>query len=166
MIRRLIYWNTRVNWSMGILSILALFVMVMITTLDIIGRSFFKGGVNGALEINEFMLVAAGFLALAHAQAKKAHVQLDLFYDHVPRFWQHLISTFSYLLVLAFNVFFLTSSLQKAIAMTRAMEVDWAGSLLIPVWPARWLLPIGISLLCLQLLVDLGQNLRSWIKGD
>jgi TRAP-type transport system small permease protein len=166
LIRKLIEWNARVNWSMGILSVVALFIMVMITTIDIIGRFFFKHGVNGALEVNEFMLVAAGFLALAHAQSKRAHVQLDLFYDRLPKRWKFLISTLSYILVLAFNVFFLVTSVAKAVEMTRVVEVDWAGSILIPVWPVRWLVPLGVFLLCVQLAIDLGRNLKSWAKGE
>lgn len=166
MIRKLIEWIARINWSMGILSVLALFIMVMITNLDILGRLFFKHGVNGALEMNEFMLVAAGFLGLAHAQSKKAHVQLDLFYNRLNREWKFVVSTISYILVLAFNVFFLVVSVAKAIEMTRIVEVDWAGNILIPVWPVRWLVPIGICCFCLQVAIDLGRNLKSWIKEE
>ncbi|MEN9559084.1 MAG: hypothetical protein RLZZ502_295 [Pseudomonadota bacterium] len=63
----------------GGLSALALFAIMMLTLLDVIGRKFFNHSLPGALELTEFLMVVVIFGALPLVTLKAEHVVFDSF---------------------------------------------------------------------------------------
>lgn len=70
-IDRLLYW------SCGLLSAAALFGIMWLTVVDVIGRKFFSHSVPGGLELTEIMMVCVIFAALPLVSWKGEHVVFD-----------------------------------------------------------------------------------------
>lgn len=63
-----------------------LFTMMILTTIDVIGRYIFTAPVPGAFEATEIMLVLIVFVGLPIVTARNQHVSVLLFYDRAPPF--------------------------------------------------------------------------------
>lgn len=63
-----------------------LFTMMILTTVDVIGRYLFTAPVPGAFEATEIMLVLIVFVGLPIVTARNEHVSVLLFYDRAPPF--------------------------------------------------------------------------------
>jgi TRAP-type C4-dicarboxylate transport system permease small subunit len=82
-----------------------LFALILLTTLDTMGRYALDAPVAGALELTELTMVVVVFGSLAIAQREKAHVAVDLLTSRLgsrARIWVELFGTaLALLLVLA-----------------------------------------------------------------
>jgi TRAP-type C4-dicarboxylate transport system permease small subunit len=81
--------------TLGIVSALLLFTLMVLTCADVIGRYFLGMPVTGGFELTEMMLAALIFTALPLVTVRNEHVMVDLL-DPVTPDWllriQHAIS--------------------------------------------------------------------------
>lgn len=66
-------------WSCGALAAAALFGIMWLTVVDVIGRKFFSNSVPGGLELTEIMMVCVIFAALPLVSWRGEHVVFDTF---------------------------------------------------------------------------------------
>ena len=67
------------QWGFGGLAALVLFLMMLLTFVDVIGRYLLNAPVTGSFEIIELMVAALVFCALPLVTAREEHVTVDLF---------------------------------------------------------------------------------------
>jgi TRAP-type C4-dicarboxylate transport system permease small subunit len=67
------------QWGLGGLAALVLFLMMLLTFVDVIGRYLLNAPVTGSFEIIELMVAALVFCALPLVTAREEHVAVDLF---------------------------------------------------------------------------------------
>jgi TRAP-type transport system small permease protein len=65
-IDRLLYWST------GVMAAMALFSIMWLTVVDVVGRKFFDNSVPGGLELTEMLMVVVIFGAAAGLVARRA----------------------------------------------------------------------------------------------
>ncbi len=136
-----------------------LLVMAFLITADVFMRYVFNRPIPGSLEITEFMLAVLVFLGLAYAQAQRAHVGVDLVVQKLPpRLAAGVDSAVTLLAILIYAFIVWKSYGNAAQALRTGLESDILG---IPHFPFRFLVPIGATLLCLELLVTLEERLRA-----
>ncbi len=71
----------RFTASLLVVSSALLIIMCLGITFDVIGRSFFGGGIPGLTDLETLAMSAIGFLALAYPITNRASIQIDLFYN-------------------------------------------------------------------------------------
>lgn len=74
---------------------IALFVMMCLTFVDVIGRKFFHASLVGGVELTEIAMLLTIFVALPLTSIAGEHIVFDLFDRVVPprlRRWQHSIA--------------------------------------------------------------------------
>jgi TRAP-type C4-dicarboxylate transport system permease small subunit len=71
-----------------------MFVMMLVTLVDVVGRDLFSAPLPGGFEITEFLLASLIFLGLPMVTAEKAHVDVDLLDSTVPMFLKPLQNFF------------------------------------------------------------------------
>jgi len=69
---------------------MAMFLMMMITLVDVVGRDMFSFPLPGGFEITEFLLATLIFLGLPMVTAANGHVDVDLLDSSVPAFLKPL----------------------------------------------------------------------------
>ena len=149
----------RIGDVLLVIASLALFAMMLAMFTDAMGRKFI-GAVPGAFETCSALLVLVMFLSLASAQRHGRHIAIDVITRFMPRRVQDILCAIGALLGSA--SFFLLAWLSLAEAW-RATQVDevWSGIIDYPVWPFRWVVPVGSAALALQFLLTAVQRLRS-----
>jgi TRAP-type C4-dicarboxylate transport system permease small subunit len=130
----------------------AVIVLLMVMeALDALGRKTF-GALPGALEFSEALMVPAVFLPLMFVQMKREHVFVGVVTLGLPLRYQAFLDGAAALVgVLIFGL--LTwLGLAKAIDSFAVQEYRVA-IISVPIWPFRWMIPLGTGLLVFQLVL-------------
>lgn len=136
-------------------------LMVLITA-DALGRKLVKP-VPGALEFSEAAMVAAVFLPLMYVQMRREHVFVSVVTQALPVRIQALLDAIAALMGVALF------GLMTWLALDKAWEAWTIGEyrvavIPVPIWPFRWLIPLGTGLLCLQLVLTVLQELGRAVR--
>ena len=75
---RLLYWST------GVMAAMALFSIMWLTVIDVIGRKFFDHSVPGGLELTEMLMVVVIFAAMPLVSWRGEHVVFDTLDALIP----------------------------------------------------------------------------------
>jgi TRAP-type C4-dicarboxylate transport system permease small subunit len=72
----------------GVLAACALFAIMVLTLIDVIGRKFASASVPGSLELTELLMVAVIFAALPLVSLHGEHIVFDSLDPLLPRWWR------------------------------------------------------------------------------
>jgi TRAP-type C4-dicarboxylate transport system permease small subunit len=75
----------RIDFAFAIIAGLALFYMMSLTVLDIIGRSLGLFTIGSGVEQTELMMVTLGFLGLARCLKVEGNIVVDVATSHLPK---------------------------------------------------------------------------------
>ena len=136
--------------SMTVISGLAIALMMVHITLDVILRNAFNYPLPGTITIVSYYYMAiAAFMPLAFAEQKLAHISVEVFTDLLPRTPQRHLA--AWMLLFSAGVFALMTLRSWEEAMSKygikASVVQGEDSL--PVWPTYFFLPLGCLLMLL-----------------
>lgn len=126
----------------------ALIAMMLLTTADVIGRYFFNKPVLGALEITEFLVLILIFSFLAHTQAQKGHVAVDLLFQHLPKSMRYVVDIINHLLCLGLMALICYMSFHRAFEIKAFGEAT--NNLGIVKYPFAFFVVFGCAVLCIE----------------
>lgn len=145
----------------GIAGGLAVALMALHVVLDVAARNLAGLPLSGTTEfVAGWYMVAIVFCTLGSVHARGDHIRVDMI-DMIagPRL-DGLLTVFASLVFLAVAVAMTSWGIDDAMGATlRGERVEFNGWAL-PVWPGRWLVPLGFALTGLVALLDLGRGLR------
>ncbi len=140
-----------------------LFVLLLLSTADVLGRYFFNSPLSGSQEISEILLPGIVLLGWAYAQRLKIHVSVDLLFNRFPPRPKAIIAL-----------------LTTCLALVVSILIVWQGTLLsmsyfnmgrlirninVPIFIPRLLVPLGGISLFLVLIIDLYDYVKEIKKG-
>jgi len=134
---------------------LALFLMMTITTVDVVGRYLFNSPILGAYEMTEYLVLLLIFSFLAITQSAKSHITVDIIASFLPRKLQIYLEMFTHLLCFLLMCLITWMGFEKA--MDLMASKDTPPNLGIPVYPFAFFLVLGCILMCIEYLRDLLQ---------
>lgn len=145
---------------------IAVTLIMLLTTYDIIMRKIFGSGIPSLYEITEdYLMVAMIFLAISYVQRIGGHVRVTLFEKYIPRRYRPLIKKISDVLALVLFVLILVYGGQSAVEAFNAGELS-TSELAYPMAPALFLVPIGAFLTCLRILKSLFTESKTLADGE
>ena len=152
----------RVNLSLYWIAGGVLFIPIVVTVVDVVGR-YLRHPLPGALEISEYALISIFVLTLAHTQAQKGHISVDLLHQRLPRQVQGILDIIASLVGLVVAGLISWAAILYAI---NALGVRGGSSatLHIPGYPFKFLIFIGALALFCQFILDMRNNFRR-IRG-
>jgi TRAP-type C4-dicarboxylate transport system permease small subunit len=145
----------------SIVGAIVLFIMMLLTVGDVVGRYFFKRPIQGAHEITGLLLVCLAACALAYSQIKKGHIRVDLITERLPPKGRQIIDVVAYLFCLFASSLITWQTLIRAGDYFFATRGNLTEVLGIPFFP--FLLITGLGFFCLAL-VSLVDFIQSVIK--
>jgi TRAP-type C4-dicarboxylate transport system permease small subunit len=149
--------------------LLAAGVSIVLMMLIVVGdagmRGLFNGTLPGSQELTaNYFMVAVTFLPLACVQREKGHVIIELFTGWLPPRIVASLDAVVYLACAAGTLVFCYATYFKALAMTRAGEYA-VGTVIVTIWPTRWLVVAGALVLALYLLLNAAEEARTAVSG-
>ena len=125
---------------------------------DIVGTQVLLIPVPGPRELTESTMVMIVFGALAYAQIRRAHIRVELLYLNMPPRVRAVMDVITDLAAIAFFGLILSEAISEAQYSYQIKEAT-TGLIRFPLWPARFTLVAGCSLMILQLCLHLIQDL-------
>ena len=125
---------------------------------DIVGTQVLLIPVPGPRELTESTMVLIVFGDLAYAQIRRAHIRVELLYLKMPPRGRAVMDVITDLAAIAFFGLILSEAISEAQYSYQIKEAT-TGLIRFPLWPARFTLVAGCSLMILQLCLHLIQDL-------
>ena len=158
-------WLGRLALWLLLLGTVGMIAAMLVGVADVVGTEFFGRPLLGTLEFTESTMVLVVFGALAYAQERRAHIRVELLYGHVGPRGQSFMEAVTH--IVAF-IFFALVAWQGYVELVYSWEIKEStmGSVRFPLYPARTLLLIGMSLLLLRLAIDIAQDIARLRRGE
>ena len=153
-VQRVTYWVSGV-------SMFVLIPMMLLSTFDVISRSFFNKPVPGTIELSSFMLVIVIVLGLAYTQQMKGHPTVIIVVSKLPLRISLFVEIIINLLCLGMVSIIVWQGWVVATGNIGRIVSD---VLRIPQFPFRLIVTLGGALLFLEFLVDLVTSVVKFIK--
>ena len=144
----------KVSLTFALLSGVAMLLMMLAGSFDIIGTNVFARPIPAAFEFIETMMVVVAFFAISLAQARRAHIRVELVYGFMPRPLQFSADVLQFLLSAVFYGLIAWFGWRAGVRSFEQGEIA-PGILSYPLWPARFALFLGASLMAVQCATDL-----------
>lgn len=130
-------------------SCLPLFILVAITTMDVVARYAFRSSVPDTAEISGMLLGICISLSLPFATMEGGQVRFDLVLNMLPRRARLIADAGTLLVSVALFVLIAWQTVKRVGYSMRGGE--YIGSLEIPIWPAKSVFAFGCLLTALVL---------------
>jgi len=148
------------------LSCLALLVMALHVTADVVWRALFNTPILGTLEIGtHYYMIAVSFLALGYVQMKDGHVAVEFVVHSMRMRPRMVLEFFALLITFVFSLYYLYYSWVSAMQKTRIGEYVLVHSEPMTIWPSRWILVVGVFGFSFILLIQLFRLARTLWQG-
>ncbi|HEY1398111.1 TRAP transporter small permease [Roseateles sp.] len=154
-----------INQGVVVLGMLALLVASCVLTYSVVSRYVMKASTDWQDEAAVFCLVGATFLCGAFVQSLRGHVGIEAMAGLLPRSVNRLRLALVDLLCTAFCAFFAWKSwtlFHEAWVEGQTTSSSWAP----PLWIPYGLMALGMTLLSLQLLVQLTARINGLFKKN
>lgn len=148
-------WIDRTSIILAAPATFATFILMAHVIIDVIGRTFFNRPLPSTLEIAQYWwMVLIVFGALGYAMLRGEHVRATLVTDHLPQAARRGAEIVALLLLGIFAAGLAWYGWQAA---TKSMDIQEAviAAFPVPVWPFKWLLPLGAIALALQCIASI-----------
>jgi len=152
-------WLLRINLACGLLSGLALLLMMVAGAADVIGTNLDLVGlpskpIPATFEFMATMMVVTVFLAAALGQARRNHIRVEVLAKMLPPAGQRLLNMLQHTLSVGMWTLIAWYGWQSGMHSVAVGEYA-PGLINFPVWPARLVLGFGATLMALQCVFDL-----------
>lgn len=136
-----------------------LILLMLITAADVVARDIFNHPVPGTVELSQYLLAVFILLGFAYTQQVKAHVAVSLFTSRLPHHGQLILNIISTLFCLFISYIIAWQGWVVGIG-----EKTVSDMLRVPQFPFRLLVAVAAFLVCLELLIDLGDSLKKLVE--
>ncbi len=85
----------RLELVLGAVSATVLFLMMMVTAVDVVGRYLFNKPLNGGFELTEMMLAALIYCGLPLVSKRREHIVIDTFDAFMSARVKHVFNVFA-----------------------------------------------------------------------
>ena len=163
LLRRVDQVVSRVEDSLNLIAALAIFFLMFVGVVQIVGRTAFDFAIFGYIDWIEQASVLFAFLGIAYAQRLGSHIGMDLTMGWRPSIrWK--IELFGVSMALAIISVLIYASFTNFL---RAYSIgDSTMDIRLPTWPAKLMVPLALSVLWLRLSLQIWGYLRMIADPD
>jgi TRAP-type C4-dicarboxylate transport system permease small subunit len=151
----------RISRAVSVIAGVALVLMMVHVTLDVLGKYLLNRPVPMTLEmVSNYYMVAVIFLPLAAVERLDQHIHVELLAEHLSARARSLLTSAVCVLSAAFFGVLAWQAWDNAVGKYEIGEFIM-GTRPVVIWPTRFLVPFGCGLLALVLLVKAVRLLRA-----
>ncbi len=148
---------------MNLLGGVAIFLLVLLTTVNVVGRWFFDAPVNGYIDWIEQAMAFIAFLGIAYTQRQGNHIRMDIVVGQFKGrllWFSECLSTLLMLLVTLALIYGSYLHFWRAYSLgDSSLDIN------LPTWPAKFVVPLALSILALRFILQLWAYSRAFIQN-
>lgn len=145
---------------------LCVLLMMLHIMADIVVRALFNISPEGTVEsVTHWYMAIVAFLPVAALEARSGHLRVNILTERVSSTVARLLFIFARLATVAVCGFMAWLTAQQAAQATSLREYVELTHWSLPVWPVRWVFPLGFAAMALVALLALPALLRGLDRG-
>jgi len=146
-------WLAHVEDALNLLAALAIFFLMFVGVIQVVGRTVFGIAIYGYIDYIEQASAIFAFLGIAYCQRLGAHIRMDLVLRGFSLRFLWTMEGLAVVVALVIISLLIESSFQNFL---RAYQLgDSTMDIKLPVWPSKLAVPVSLSLLWLRIVVQL-----------
>lgn len=153
----------KVLGAFNIVSGFFVFFLMAMVTLDVSGRYLLSRPLPGTMELGEAFMVVIVFFALANTEYQKEHIRVDVITMHVPALATRFLDILAYVIGIFIYFMIMRESFNHAMMSMNIKEFS-PGLLTFPLYPVKFLVPLGSLILVLQFCLRLVMTVTGLVK--
>jgi TRAP-type C4-dicarboxylate transport system permease small subunit len=143
---------------------IVIFLLVFLATANVLGRWIFTLPVSGYIDWVEQAMAFFAFLGIAYTQREGGHIRMDMLVGKIqgrPLWFTELVSV-SLMLVVTLVLIY-----GSFLHFLRAYQIgDSSMDINLPIWPAKLVVPVALSILALRLILQIWAYSLAVINGS
>lgn len=154
----------KIESFMGFLGGVVIFLIVMISTVNILGRWLFNMPVNGYIDWIEQFMAFFAFLGIAYTQREGGHIRMDMVVSKLKGRIFYITELFTTTIILFLTLVLIYGS---SLHFLRAYNLgDTSLDIDLPTWPAKLVVPVALTFLALRLIIQIWAYIRAIKNND
>jgi TRAP-type C4-dicarboxylate transport system permease small subunit len=149
----------RCTLYMSYIGMILLIPMMLLTSAEVVGRAVWSRPIPGSMELSSYMLAIFILLGIAYTHQVRGHVRVTMLVSRLPGRWSIALDVITTLLSL-----FIIAVMTWQGWVVGIEERTVSDMLRVPQFPFRLLVSLGGLLLFLELLLELGDNLKKFVR--
>jgi len=142
-----------INLKVCYISMVAIFVLMLLTTVNVIVRKLGIWGVPDAFDMTNLLMILIVFCALAYQESVKEHIRVDMLVEMLPNILKHIVNALFDLLTVGTLGYF---SYAYYTEISRRLRSGAASQILkIPEWPFCIVVAVVSALFALTVLLNM-----------
>jgi TRAP-type C4-dicarboxylate transport system permease small subunit len=146
--------------TLNAVATLWIFLLMFLTTADVLGRVLFNTPITGTPELIKVSLVGIIFMQLPHAFWMNRHIRSELILTRLGPTTRALFNSLAYLVGAAVFLGIFATSWSATITGWEILEYEGEGALRVPVYPIRTILLLGSLITSILFTVRFIQHVR------
>lgn len=146
--------------SLNVIGAIWVLLIMLLITVDVVGRAFFNSPLFGVPEIVKISVVGLVWCQMAHTLKIGAHLRSTILLDRMPRATRRVIEIVSCILGVITFALIVYSGWDTMLEAWRIGEFEGEEPVRVPTSPIRTLVLIGAALTAIQFMVMLVDLLR------
>lgn len=154
---------------MALISGLAVFSLMFLAAYSVSGRKFFNSPLSGYVDYIEAAMPLIAFMGVSYVQRGGGHIRMDILIGALKGRALWFFELASILLILVLMVALVWGSwahFDRSFDCARPLcSRDSSIDIGIPIWPAKLVVPVAFSVLCLRLILQAWGYARAFVLG-
>jgi len=156
-------WFFRVESVLNLASGIAIFLLVLLATINILGRWLFSSPISGYVDWVEQGMAFIAFLGIAYTQRVGGHIRMDIVVGQLRGRFLWVTELISTSLMLIITVILICGSY---LHFWRAYSIgDSSLDINLPTWPAKLVVPVALTILAFRLILQIWGYCRAIRDG-
>ncbi len=159
----------RLEWSMAFVSGLGAFSLMCLAVVSVFGRNLFNEPLRGYVDWIEAAMPLIAIFGISYVQRTGGHIRMDIVVGALKgrALWlAEFLTTFFVLILMALLVWGTWAHFQRSFDFgapnwSRDSSIDIG----LPIWPAKLVVPVAFSVICLRLALQLWGYGRALVLG-
>jgi|TARA_B110000259_G_scaffold183138_1_gene227940 TRAP-type C4-dicarboxylate transport system permease small subunit len=142
---------------------IVIFLLVFLATTNVLGRWIFSLPVSGYIDWVEQSMAFFAFLGIAFTQREGGHIRMDMLVGRIQGRPLWITELLSVILMLGVTLVLIYGSF---LHFLRAYQIgDSSMDINLPIWPAKLIVPVALSILALRLILQIWAYSRAVKEG-
>ena len=159
----------RVETVLALLGGLAVFSLMLLAVVSVGGRNFFNQPLPGYVDWIEQAMPVIAFLGIAYCQRLGGHIRMDILVGQLrgrPLWVAEFVTTLLMLVLMVLLVWGSFSHFLRSFDFAAPLwSRDSSFDIRLPLWPAKLVVPVAFSVMCLRLVLQLWGYARAIATG-
>lgn len=160
----------RVEQIFALISGLAVFSLMLLAVVSVTGRNAMASPLPGYVDWIEQAMPLIAIMGISYVMREGGHIRMDILVGQLrgrSLYLVELITTLSILALMVLLVWGSWAHFQRSFDFAAPMwSRDSSMDIALPLWPAKLIVPVAFSLLCVRLCLQVWAYIRAMITGN